>query len=82
MVLSLIKRLTSQGVAVLVVSHNLNDVFEVADRIVILYLGRMVAQGPASEFDPTMVVDYMTTGRSARAHREAPADAAESREEA
>lgn len=66
MVLSLIKRLASQGVAVLVVSHNLTDVFEVADRIVILYLGRMVAQGPTSEFDPAMVVDYMTTGRSDR----------------
>src|ERR1700742_1897152 len=66
MVLSLIKRLASQGIAVMVVSHNLNDVFEVADRIAILYLGRMVAQGPASEFDPSMVVDYMTTGRSAR----------------
>jgi ABC-type sugar transport system ATPase subunit len=67
MVLSLIKRLASQGVAVLVVSHNLNDVFAVADRIVILYLGHMVAQGPASEFEPNSVVDYMTTGRSERA---------------
>jgi ABC-type sugar transport system ATPase subunit len=67
MVLGLIKRLASQGVAVLVVSHNLNDVFEVADRIVILYLGKMVAQGPASQFDPSSVVDYMTTGRSTRA---------------
>jgi D-xylose transport system ATP-binding protein len=79
MVLSLIKRLAAQGVAVMVVSHNLNDVFEVADRIVILYLGRMVAQGPASEFDPTMVVEYMTTGRSSRT---APARTAESRKEA
>jgi len=69
-VLSLIKRLASQGVAVLVVSHNLNDVFAVADRIVVLYLGRMVAQGPASEFDPSSVVDYMTTGRSGRASSE------------
>ena len=31
----------------MVVSHNLNDVFEVADRIAVLYLGRMVAEGPA-----------------------------------
>ena len=69
-VLSLIKRLASQGVAVLVVSHNLNDVFAVADRIVILYLGHMVAQGPASEFEPSSVVDYMTTGRSERAPAE------------
>ena len=65
-VLSLIKRLASQGVAVLVVSHNLNDVFAVADHVVILYLGNMVAQGPVSDFDPSSVVDYMTTGRSTR----------------
>ena len=80
MVLSLIKRLSSQGVAVMVVSHNLNDVFEVADRIVVLYLGRMVAQGPASEFDAAMVVDYMTTGRSSRTSPTAPADPAAPRE--
>jgi ABC-type sugar transport system ATPase subunit len=66
MILSLIKRLASQGVAVLVVSHNLNDVFAVADRIVVLYLGRMVAEGPVADFDPSSVVDYMTTGRSER----------------
>jgi ABC-type sugar transport system ATPase subunit len=65
-VLDLIKRLSSQGVAVLLVSHNLNDVFEVADRVVILYLGRTVADGPISDFDPTTVVDYMTTGRTER----------------
>jgi ABC-type sugar transport system ATPase subunit len=79
-VLSLIKRLASQGVAVLVVSHNLNDVFAVADRIVVLYLGRMVAQGPTSEFDPSSVVDYMTTGRSKRATSEAGIPAETGRE--
>jgi ABC-type sugar transport system ATPase subunit len=78
MVLSLIKRLASQGVAVMVVSHNLTDVFEVADRIAILYLGEMVAQGPASEFDVPSVVDYMTTGRSERK----AAQPAENRQEA
>jgi ABC-type sugar transport system ATPase subunit len=67
MVLDLIKRLSSQGTAVMVVSHNLNDVFAVADQISILYLGRLVAEGPTSEFDPQVVVDYMTTGQSARA---------------
>jgi ABC-type sugar transport system ATPase subunit len=72
MVLDLIQRLASQGVAVLVVSHNLNDVFAVADRIVILYLGQMVASGPAADFDPSGVVDYMTTGRSARSTGSAP----------
>ena len=67
MVLDLIKRLSSQGAAVIVVSHNLNDVFEVADQISILYLGRMVASGPAEDFDREIVVDYMTSGQSSRA---------------
>jgi ABC-type sugar transport system ATPase subunit len=68
MVLDLIKRLASQGVTVLMVSHNLNDVFEVADRLAILYLGRMVTTGPVSDFDRQIVVDYMTTGTSTRSH--------------
>jgi ABC-type sugar transport system ATPase subunit len=67
MVLDLIKRLSDHGTAVIVVSHNLNDVFEVADQISILYLGRMVASGPAEDFDREIVVDYMTSGRSSRA---------------
>jgi ABC-type sugar transport system ATPase subunit len=46
----------------MMVSHNLNDVFEVADRIAILHLGRMVAEGPARDFDRQSVVEYMTTG--------------------
>jgi ABC-type sugar transport system ATPase subunit len=66
-VLALIKRLASNGVTVLVISHNLNDVFEVADRIAILRLGRIVAAGAIDTFDSAMVVDYMTTGRSDRA---------------
>jgi ABC-type sugar transport system ATPase subunit len=65
-VLDLIKRLASQGVAVMVVSHNLNDVFEVADRIAVLYLGHMVVQDDASKFDRQVVVEYMTTGSSSR----------------
>jgi ABC-type sugar transport system ATPase subunit len=67
MVLDLISRLSSQGTTVMVVSHNLNDVFAVADEITILYLGRAVASGPVSDFDPQVVVDYMTTGQSSRA---------------
>jgi ABC-type sugar transport system ATPase subunit len=51
----------------MVVSHNMNDVFEVADRIAVLYLGRLVTQGPASNYDRSSVVDYMTTGTSGRA---------------
>jgi len=66
MVLDLVKRLSSQGVTVLMVSHNLNDVFEVADRLVVLHLGHLVAEGPASDFDRQLTVDYMTTGRAQR----------------
>jgi ABC-type sugar transport system ATPase subunit len=62
MVLDLIRNLKDRGLAVLVVSHNLNDVFAVADRLAILYLGRMVGQEPASSFDRQKVVEYMTTG--------------------
>ncbi len=66
LVLSLITRLASRGHAVIMISHNLNDIFRVADRIAVLYLGRLVAQGPASEFDRQSVVDIMTTGASTR----------------
>jgi ABC-type sugar transport system ATPase subunit len=65
-VLSLIARLASRGHAVLVISHNLNDVFQVANRLAVLYLGRLVAAGPAAEFDRQSVVDFMTTGASTR----------------
>jgi ABC-type sugar transport system ATPase subunit len=66
MVLDLVRRLRDRGLAVMVISHNLNDVFEVADRIAVLYLGRMVAQDRADAFDRQSVVEYMTTGASAR----------------
>lgn len=66
MVLDLIKRLAANGLAVMVVSHNLNDVFEVADRIAVLHLGRMVATGPAAEFDRQSLVELMTTGKLSR----------------
>jgi D-xylose transport system ATP-binding protein len=61
-VLDLIKRLRDRGLAVMVISHNLTDVFEVADRVAVLYLGRMVAEGPIGDFDLQSVVQYMTTG--------------------
>jgi ABC-type sugar transport system ATPase subunit len=64
MVLDLIKRLRDRGLAVMVISHNLNDVFEVADRIAVMYLGRLVIQDDASKFDRQKVVEYMTTGGS------------------
>jgi ABC-type sugar transport system ATPase subunit len=66
MVLDLIKTLSGRGVAVLVISHNLNDVFEVSDRIAVLYLGRLVVSGPASDFNRQNAVEYMTTGTAAQ----------------
>src|ERR1700757_3151056 len=62
MVLDLIARLRDQGLAVMVISHNLNDVFEVADRIAVMYLGRLVVQDDATKFDRQAVVQFMTTG--------------------
>jgi ABC-type sugar transport system ATPase subunit len=62
MVLELIKGLAASGIAVLVISHNLIDVFSVADRVAILYLGRLVSAGPASDYDRLSAVEIMTTG--------------------
>lgn len=55
-VLDLILQLREQGVGVLVVSHNIQDVFEVADRVVVLRLGRIVAILNKSEVSPEKVV--------------------------
>ena len=66
LVLELITTLASRGHGVIVVSHNLTDVFRIADRIAVLYLGRLAAVGPAAEFDSQSVVEYMTTGSASR----------------
>jgi ABC-type sugar transport system ATPase subunit len=66
MVLGLVKRLADRGHSVMFVSHNMNDVFEVADRIAVLFLGRVVAVRPAADMDRQIAVDLMTTGQSAR----------------
>src|SRR4051812_42727928 len=65
-VLDLVRRLADRGLAVLLVSHNMNDVFEVADRIAVLFLGRLVACRSSKELDVPTVVDIMTTGTSPR----------------
>jgi ABC-type sugar transport system ATPase subunit len=66
MVLGLVRRLADRGLAVILVSHNMNDVFEVADRVAVLRLGRTVAVRTAAELDRQIVVDLMTTGVSTR----------------
>jgi D-xylose transport system ATP-binding protein len=63
-VLDLVRRLAEQGLGVVLISHNMADVFEVADRISTLYLGRMVADLPAKETTHSQVVELITAGRS------------------
>ncbi|MET1061259.1 MAG: ATP-binding cassette domain-containing protein [Aeromicrobium sp.] len=63
-VLLLVRRLADRGLGVVLISHNLNDVFEVADDIAVLYLGQMVAQVQRSEVTHGQVVELITGGRS------------------
>ncbi|OLR94931.1 ATP-binding cassette domain-containing protein [Actinokineospora bangkokensis] len=63
-VLDLVRRLAEQGLGVVLISHNMADVFEVADRIATLYLGRMVAQVPTRDVTHAQVVELITAGRS------------------
>ncbi|EWC63074.1 D-xylose transport ATP-binding protein XylG [Actinokineospora spheciospongiae] len=63
-VLDLVRRLAEQGLGVVLISHNMADVFEVADRIATLYLGRMVAQVPTRDVTHGQVVELITAGRS------------------
>jgi D-xylose transport system ATP-binding protein len=63
-VLDLVRRLAEQGLAVLLISHNMADVFEVSDRIATLYLGRMVADLPTKDVTHSQVVELITAGRS------------------
>ena len=63
-VLNLVKRLAEQGVAVILISHNLADIFEVADYISVLYLGQMVAELETSKTTRDDVVGYITGTKS------------------
>ena len=66
-VLNLVRSLADRGIAVLMISHNLNDVFHVADRIAVLYLGRLAVVRRADELDRGTVVQFMATGLDGRA---------------
>ena len=72
LVLDIIERLASRGIAVLVISHNLPDVFKVADRLAVLFLGRMVTSGPLSDYDTNSAVHWMTTGTAPSNHAAPP----------
>jgi D-xylose transport system ATP-binding protein len=64
-VLNLVRRLADSGVAVIIISHNLQDVFKVCDDIAVLYLGRMVTQINANETNQSDVVGYITGTKGA-----------------
>ncbi len=63
-VLELVRRLADNGLAVVLISHNMNDVFAVADRIAALFLGQMCAQVRATDVTHAQVVELITAGRS------------------
>ena len=59
-VLALIRRLKEQGLGVVVISHNLADVFEVCDRIVVLRLGKRIADFRVADATREQVVSAIT----------------------
>jgi D-xylose transport system ATP-binding protein len=63
-VLKLVRRLADNGLAVILISHNMNDVFQVADDIACLYLGQMAAQVERQSVSHGQVVELITAGRS------------------
>jgi len=63
-VLNLVRRLADNGLAVILITHNMADVFAVADNIACLYLGQMAAQVVTSEVTHGQVVELITAGRS------------------
>jgi D-xylose transport system ATP-binding protein len=63
-VLKLVRRLADNGMGVVLITHNMNDVFQVADDIACLFLGRMVAQVQTKDVTNHQVVELITSGRS------------------
>jgi ABC-type sugar transport system ATPase subunit len=60
MVLKLITQIRDQGIAVIMISHNLPEVFEVADRLTVLRLGRTIAELSRAETTMNDIVAMMT----------------------
>ena len=76
-VLALVRRLATNGLGVVLISHNMNDVMKVADRITALYLGKVAAEVKTSDITHAQVVELITAGRSGNIGLQ-PADAAKS----
>jgi D-xylose transport system ATP-binding protein len=66
-VLALVKRLREQGLGVVLISHNIQEIFEVADRIIVLRLGRRAATFAHEGTTPDDVVAAITGSREAAA---------------
>ena len=62
-VLDLVARLGEQGLAVILISHNLHDIFQVADGITVLRLGQNVAEFRRKETNQQEVVEAITAGQ-------------------
>jgi D-xylose transport system ATP-binding protein len=62
-VLDLVRRLAENGLGVVLVSHNMSDVFEVADRITVLRLGQNVAEFETKQTTQRDVVEAITAGQ-------------------
>ncbi len=80
-VLNLIRRLRSQGLGVVVISHNLADVFDVVDRVVVMRLGRRVASFDIKSTTTEQVVAAITGAEFGDKTNGQGADAAEIAEE-
>ncbi len=64
-VLELVRRLADQGLGVVLISHNMNDVLQVSDRVCAMYLGRVAADVPVTpETRREFLVELITAGRS------------------
>jgi D-xylose transport system ATP-binding protein len=61
-VLDLVRRLADRGLAVVLISHNMSEVLQVADSIAVLYLGETAAQVARSDVNQQELVELITTG--------------------
>jgi D-xylose transport system ATP-binding protein len=67
-VLELVKRLRERGLGVIYISHNIADIFDVADRVVVLRLGRRVATFKTSDATPDQIVGAITGAQANGSH--------------
>ncbi|HWL43924.1 MAG TPA: ATP-binding cassette domain-containing protein [Ilumatobacter sp.] len=64
-VLDLVRRLAEEGLGVVLISHNMNEVLEVSDRVAVMYLGRLAADVEVTAATTReQLVELITSGRS------------------